>query len=282
MAHYLISIIEQLWCLYWITYLETAQTTLVWSLPLENITCGLWILEALPPSMTFHPHWQVTLSFSVSSDTNFFYHPSIYPNSLVASCFPTKWLPTHKQQLFADLSGLLGSNSPSSILVKHSPPCLHLLATFYIGCNLTQPVFPESFYYFGFCSSITPIYCVSMLTFHKGTTHSQSADTADVNSDDNVAVVLESFCSSCPPTIVDEQSKVKVIVKVTIWQKNQELCSLSGADTVNSDQCANGFHKLVMKPCHCSSNNLLKYRRVWCAYLFGILKQRKLFTIMEI
>ncbi len=61
----------------------------------------------------------------------------------------------------------------------------------------------------------------------------------------------------------------------------RELWSLSGADKVNSDQCANGFHK-VMKPCLCSSNNILKHRGIWIAYLFGVLKQRKLFAIMEI
>ncbi len=43
---------------------------------------------------------------------------------------------------------------------------------------------------------------------------SQSADTADADTDEDVDVVLESICFSCPPTIVDEQCKVNVIVGV--------------------------------------------------------------------
>ncbi len=49
---------------------------------------------------------------------------------------------------------------------------------------------------------------------------SQSADTADADADadadEDVDVVLESICFSCPPTIVDEQCKVNVIVGVMI------------------------------------------------------------------
>ncbi len=45
---------------------------------------------------------------------------------------------------------------------------------------------------------------------------SQSADTADADADDDVAAVLESLCFSCPPTIVDHQCKVNVIVGVLI------------------------------------------------------------------
>ncbi len=41
---------------------------------------------------------------------------------------------------------------------------------------------------------------------------SQSADTADADADKDVDVVLESICFSCPPTIVDEQCKLDVIV----------------------------------------------------------------------
>ncbi len=67
-----------------------------------------------------------------------------------------------------------------------------------------------------FCSSIIPTYCVSTLTFHKGGAMSQSADTADADADEDVDVVLESICFSCPPTIVDEQCKVNVIVGVLI------------------------------------------------------------------
>ncbi len=45
---------------------------------------------------------------------------------------------------------------------------------------------------------------------------SQSTDTADANADEDLAVVLESLCFSCPPTIVDEQCKVNVIVGVLV------------------------------------------------------------------
>jgi hypothetical protein len=45
---------------------------------------------------------------------------------------------------------------------------------------------------------------------------SQSAHTADAGVDEDVDVVLELFCFSCPPTIVDEQCKVNVIVGVLI------------------------------------------------------------------
>jgi hypothetical protein len=45
---------------------------------------------------------------------------------------------------------------------------------------------------------------------------SQSADTADADADEDVAVVLESICFSCPPKIVDEQCKINVIVGVLI------------------------------------------------------------------
>ena len=47
---------------------------------------------------------------------------------------------------------------------------------------------------------------------------SQSADTADANADpdEDVDVVLDSLCFSCPPTNVDEQCKVNVKVGVLI------------------------------------------------------------------
>ena len=50
---------------------------------------------------------------------------------------------------------------------------------------------------------------------------SQSADTADAkaDADEDVDVVLESLCFSCPPTIVDEQYKANVIVGVLIMKK---------------------------------------------------------------
>jgi hypothetical protein len=45
---------------------------------------------------------------------------------------------------------------------------------------------------------------------------SQSADTADADADEDVDVVLETNYFSCPPTIVDEQCKVNLIVGVLI------------------------------------------------------------------
>jgi hypothetical protein len=50
---------------------------------------------------------------------------------------------------------------------------------------------------------------------------SQSADTADANADadKDVDVVLDSLCFSCPPTIVDEQCKVNLIMSVLILKK---------------------------------------------------------------
>jgi hypothetical protein len=52
---------------------------------------------------------------------------------------------------------------------------------------------------------------------------SQSADTADADADadadEDVDVVLDSLCFSCPPTIVDEQHQVNVIVGVLILKK---------------------------------------------------------------
>ncbi len=50
---------------------------------------------------------------------------------------------------------------------------------------------------------------------------SQSADTADADADagEDVDVMLDSLCFSCPPTIVDEQCKVNLIVGVLILKK---------------------------------------------------------------
>ncbi len=69
---------------------------------------------------------------------------------------------------------------------------------------------------------------------------SQSAYTADADADENVDVVLDSLCFSCPPTIVDKQCKVNLIVGVLILKK-EVLCSLSLVDTIISDQYANGL-----------------------------------------
>jgi hypothetical protein len=200
------------------TYLETAQTTLAWSLPSVSRTCHLWFVVSLPFSMTFHPHPEVMQPFLVSSDTNFFYHPSTYFNSLEASCFLTKWLLLHKKQLLADFCGLLGSYSPSLMTSKHSSPCLHLLANLY-WTHLNSASSSWSCLICCFCSSIIPTYCVSTLTFHKGGAMSQSADTANADADEDVAVVLKSLCFSCPPTIVDKQCKNNVILGVLIYKK---------------------------------------------------------------
>jgi hypothetical protein len=72
---------------------------------------------------------------------------------------------------------------------------------------------------------------------------SQSADTADANADtdEDVDVVLDSLCFPCPPTIVDEQCKVNLILGVLILKNNEELCSLSLVDTAILDLCANGL-----------------------------------------
>ncbi len=48
---------------------------------------------------------------------------------------------------------------------------------------------------------------------------SQSTDTADADTDEDVNIVLESLCCSCPFTIVDEQCKVNLIVGVLILKK---------------------------------------------------------------
>ncbi len=141
-------------------YLETSQTTLAWSLPSVSRTCHLWFLVSLPPSTIFHPHPEVMQPFWVSSHTNLFYRPSTYSNSFKASCFLAKWLLVHKKQLLADLCGLLGSYLPSLMTLKHSFPCLHLLAVFYIGCNWTQPV-PEAVYFLFLFLNHPNILCIN-------------------------------------------------------------------------------------------------------------------------
>ncbi len=51
---------------------------------------------------------------------------------------------------------------------------------------------------------------------------SQSADTADANSDadKDEDVVLDSLCFACPLTIVIEQCKLNLIVGVLFLKKN--------------------------------------------------------------
>ncbi len=48
---------------------------------------------------------------------------------------------------------------------------------------------------------------------------SQSADTADADADGDVNDMLSSLCFSCPPTIVDDQCKVNLIVGELILKK---------------------------------------------------------------
>ncbi len=84
---YLISVTEPFPYLYWIKLTLKLLKQLLhvaWSLPLVSRACRWWLLVLLPPSMTFHPHHQVMQPFLISSDTNFFYHPSTYSNSLEA------------------------------------------------------------------------------------------------------------------------------------------------------------------------------------------------------
>ncbi len=59
------------------------------------------------------------------------------------------------------------------------------------------------------------------MTFCKDGAMSQSAYTADADADadEDVDVVLDSLCYSCPPTIVIEQCKLNLIVRVLILRK---------------------------------------------------------------
>ncbi len=50
---------------------------------------------------------------------------------------------------------------------------------------------------------------------------SQSAYTFDADADEDVDVVLDSLCFTCPPTIVDEQCKVNLMVGVLVWKKTK-------------------------------------------------------------
>ncbi len=86
---------------------------------------------------------------------------------------------------------------------------------------------------------------------------SQSADTADADADagEDVDVVLDSLCFTCPPTIIIEQSKLNLIVGVSFLKKNEELCSLSLVDTAILDCCANGLPRFEMITCHFSSSD---------------------------
>ncbi len=173
--------------------------------------------------------------FFVSSDTSFFYHPSIYSNSLVASCFLAKWLLLHKQQLFADLSGLLGSNSPYSILLIHFPPWLHMMARFYIGCNCTQPVLSEGVSFFDF-EPQSPQYIGTFPVRRHSWCWCQWRYGCCVGI--ILFFMLSHHCWWTMQSQDDSQSYD--------FTKNEELCIIHGVDSVDSDQCPNGLHKFVM------------------------------------
>ncbi len=122
-----------------------------------------------------------------------------------------------------------------------------------------------------FYSSIIPSYCVSTLTFCKCGATSQSADTADADADEDVDVVLESICFSCPPTIVDEQCKVNVIVGVLIWKKMKSCVAhlwLTQPFGTNVQMAC-----LDLKWNHVFfQQQLQKYWGFWYAYFLGVLK----------
>ncbi len=82
---------------------------------------------------------------------------------------------------------------------------------------------------------------------------SQSADTADANAeaDEDVDVVLESLCFSCPPTIVYWTMQTYSDSGYVDFEENEELCSLSLVNTAILDQCANGLPIFEMiTTCH--------------------------------
>ena len=55
-----------------------------------------------------------------------------------------------------------------------------------------------------------------MVTTVHSTKQSNPLMLSNADADEDVDVVLDSLCFSCPPTIVDEQCKVNVIVGVLI------------------------------------------------------------------
>ncbi len=129
-----------------------------------------------------------------------------------------------------------------------------------------------------FCSSIIPTYCVSTLTFRTGGAMSQSADSADADADEDVNVVLELLCFSCPPTIVDEQCKVNVIVGVLIWKKMKSCVAYL--------RLTQSFWSNVQMACLNLKWNhvffeqrLLKY---WIFIFFGRFKTKKIVCILVI
>ncbi len=109
-----------------------------------------------------------------------------------------------------------------------------------------------------FCSAIIPTYCVSTLTFWKRWCNEpicrHSWCWCWCWCWWRCRCGVDSLCFSCPPTIVDEQCKVNLIVGV-LNLINEELCSLSLVDTVISDQCANGLPWFEMITCHFFSSD---------------------------
>ncbi len=77
------------------------------------------------------------------------------------------------------------------------------------------------------------------MTFCKGGAMTQSADTADANADtdEDVDVVLDLLCFSCPPTIVIEKCKLNLIVGVLILKKVRSCVAYLWLTAI-SDQCA--------------------------------------------
>ena len=110
---------------------------------------------------------------------------------------------------------------------------------------------------------------------------SQSPDTAYADADEDVAVVLESLCFSCLPTIVDEQCKVNVIVGVLIWIKSEELWSLSLVDTVISDQCTNGLPQFKMKSCLFPAATSEIQRNSICIF-WGVKKKKVCIVVISV
>ncbi len=152
---YFISITEPFPCLYWINLTLKLLKQLLLEVYPKWAEVVVWDLIIIASQYDFPSTARGNATFLVSSDTNFFYHPFTYSNSLESSCFLTKWLLLHKKQLLADICGLLGSYSPSLMTSKHSFPCLHLLAMFRIGHNWTQPVLPEAVYFVVFVSQLS-------------------------------------------------------------------------------------------------------------------------------
>jgi hypothetical protein len=84
------------------TYLEIAQNNSCLKFALSEQNLLFLIAGIIASQYVFLSKPEVMQPFLVSSDTNFFYHPSTYFNSLEASCFLAKWLLLHKKQLLAD------------------------------------------------------------------------------------------------------------------------------------------------------------------------------------